>query len=43
MEAALAEALEWLEEQDGTTGRTMEEDYEEKLREVEEVCGSIIK
>jgi heat shock protein 5 len=44
MEAALAEALEWLEEQDGAAGRTAEkEDYEEKLREVEEVCGPIIK
>jgi heat shock protein 5 len=43
MEAALAEALEWLEEQDGG-GRTAEkEDYEEKLREVEEVCGPVIK
>ncbi|EER93587.1 hypothetical protein BDA96_01G123700 [Sorghum bicolor] len=44
MEAALAEALEWLEEQDGAAGRTAEkEEYEEKLREVEEVCGPIIK
>ena len=44
MEAALAEALEWLEEQDGAAGRTAEkEDYEEKLREVEEVCGPVIK
>ncbi|KAL6637703.1 hypothetical protein ACP70R_025275 [Stipagrostis hirtigluma subsp. patula] len=42
MEAALAEALEWLEEQDG--GRTAEkEEYEEKLKEVEDVCGPIIK
>nr|CAB3498478.1 unnamed protein product [Digitaria exilis] len=44
MEAALAEAMEWMEEQDGGGGRTAEkEDYEEKLREVEEVCGPIIK
>ncbi|XP_062213291.1 heat shock 70 kDa protein BIP2 [Phragmites australis] len=42
VEAALEEALEWLEEQDG--GRTAEkEEYEEKLKEVEEVCGPIIK
>lgn len=42
MEAALSETLEWLEEQDG--GRTAEEeDYEEKLKEVEQVCGPIIK
>ena len=43
MEATLAEALEWLEEWDGATGRTTEEYYEEKLREVEEVCSPIIK
>ncbi|RCV41244.1 hypothetical protein SETIT_9G120300v2 [Setaria italica] len=44
MEAALAEALEWLEEQDGAAGRAAEkDDFEEKLREVEEVCGPIIK
>ena len=46
MEAALAKALEWLDrwrERDGTTGRTTKEDYEEKLMEVEEVCGPIIK
>ena len=36
MGTALVEALEQLEEQDGVTGQTMEEDYEEKLREVEE-------
>jgi heat shock protein 5 len=41
MEATLAEALEWLEEQDGAMGQTRE-DYE-KLREVEEVCYPIIK
>ncbi|CAN6287081.1 unnamed protein product [Urochloa humidicola] len=41
MEAALAEALEWLEEQDGAAAG--KEDYEEKLREVEDVCGPIIK
>ncbi|KAK3146315.1 hypothetical protein QOZ80_3BG0264530 [Eleusine coracana subsp. coracana] len=42
MEAALSETLEWLEEQDG--GRAAEkEDYEEKLKEVEQVCGPIIK
>ncbi|TVU45428.1 hypothetical protein EJB05_04915, partial [Eragrostis curvula] len=42
MEAALTETIEWLEEQDG--GRTAEkEDYEEKLKEVEQVCGPIIK
>ncbi|CAN6303812.1 unnamed protein product [Urochloa humidicola] len=41
MEAALAEALEWLEEKDGAAAE--EEDYEEKLKEVEEVCGPIIK
>jgi heat shock protein 5 len=39
MEAALAEALEWMEERDGVTRQTVEEDYEEKLREMEEVCG----
>nr|CAB3498475.1 unnamed protein product [Digitaria exilis] len=35
----------WMEEQDGGgAGRTAEkEDYEEKLREVEDVCGPIIK
>ncbi|KAG2546489.1 heat shock 70 kDa protein BIP2 [Panicum virgatum] len=43
MEAALAEALEWLEEQDGGARTAEKEDYEEKLREVEEVCGPIIK
>ncbi|XP_066386290.1 heat shock 70 kDa protein BIP2 [Miscanthus floridulus] len=44
METALAEALEWLEEQDGAAGRTAEKEvYEEKLREVEEVCGPVIK
>ena len=43
MEAALTEALEWLEDNDGG-GRTAEkEDYEEKLKEVEQVCGPIIK
>ncbi|GJM96368.1 hypothetical protein PR202_ga13195 [Eleusine coracana subsp. coracana] len=42
MEAALSETLEWLEEQDG--GRAAEkEDYEEKLKEVEQVCGPIMK
>ncbi|KAL6909440.1 hypothetical protein ACP4OV_001721 [Aristida adscensionis] len=42
VEAAVAEALEWLEEQDGA--RTAEkEEYEEKLKEVEDVCGPIIK
>ncbi|KAF8674442.1 hypothetical protein HU200_048276 [Digitaria exilis] len=43
--AAVAEAMEWMEEQDGGgAGRTAEkEDYEEKLREVEDVCGPIIK
>ncbi|CAL4943990.1 unnamed protein product [Urochloa decumbens] len=41
MEAALAEALEWLEEHDGAAAG--KEDYEEKLREVEAVCGPIIK
>ena len=35
--------MEWLEEQDGATGRTSKKDYEEKLREVEEVCGPVIK
>jgi heat shock protein 5 len=45
MEAALVEALEWLEEQDGGAARRTaeEEDYEEKLREVEEVHDPIIK
>jgi heat shock protein 5 len=45
MEAAMAEALEWLEEQDGGAARrtTEEEDYEEKLREVKEVRDPIIK
>ncbi|CAL4926932.1 unnamed protein product [Urochloa decumbens] len=41
MEAALAEALEWLEEHDGAAAG--KEDYEEKLRDVEEVCGPVIK
>ncbi|CAL4935539.1 unnamed protein product [Urochloa decumbens] len=41
MEAALAEALEWLEEHDGAAAG--KEDYEEKLREVEEVCGPVIR
>jgi heat shock protein 5 len=35
--------MEWLEERGGATGQTAEEDYEEKLREVEEVCSPIIK
>ena len=45
MEAATAEVMEWLEEQDGgATRRTPEEeDYEKKLREVEEVHDLIIK
>jgi hypothetical protein len=36
--AALKEALEWLEE----NGEAEKEDYEEKLKEVQDVCGPII-
>ncbi|CAD6219623.1 unnamed protein product [Miscanthus lutarioriparius] len=43
MEAAIAEALEWLEERDGATGRTTEEYYEEKLREVEEGSSFVLR
>uniref|UniRef100_A0A0E0D5I4 Luminal-binding protein n=1 Tax=Oryza meridionalis TaxID=40149 RepID=A0A0E0D5I4_9ORYZ len=43
MEAALTEALEWLEDNDGGARMAEKEDYEEKLKEVEQVCGPIIK
>lgn len=36
--AAIKEALEWLEE----NGEAEKEDYEEKLKEVQDVCGPII-
>ncbi|XP_052145788.1 heat shock 70 kDa protein BIP2 [Oryza glaberrima] len=43
MESALTEALEWLEDNDGGARTAEKEDYEEKLKEVEQVCGPIIK
>uniref|UniRef100_A0A0E0KI38 Luminal-binding protein n=1 Tax=Oryza punctata TaxID=4537 RepID=A0A0E0KI38_ORYPU len=43
MEAALTEALEWLEDNDGGARTAEKEDYEERLKEVEQVCGPIIK
>ncbi|KAF0910231.1 hypothetical protein E2562_001424 [Oryza meyeriana var. granulata] len=43
MEAALTEALEWLEDNDSGARTAEKEVYEEKLKEVEHVCGPIIK
>ncbi|CAI0399609.1 unnamed protein product, partial [Linum tenue] len=40
VERVLKEALEWLEENEGVAGK---DDYDEKLKEVEDVCNPVIK